>query len=151
MIQRIQTVFLFLAIVALSLFLWFPLITVEAPNFSSSVKGWELGHTLPVGDQPYIIFFNLILVASAAGLSLIAIFLYKKRNLQMLLCWFTIILIVTAQAFVFYKFQTKVFMGDVVLRKLNLLSVVAIVFEILAFVYIRKDEETIKSLDRLRD
>lgn len=150
MIQRIQTVFLLLAIVALGLFLWMPLLTVEAPHFSDSIKGYLIGHTLPVGDQPYIIFFNCILVGTAAGLTLIAIFLYKKRSLQMLLCWFAIVLIVAAQAFVFYKFQTKVFMGDVVLRKWNLFSVVAIVLEILAFVYIRKDEETIKNLDRLR-
>src|SRR5947208_1044409 len=109
MIQRIQTVFLFLAIVALGLFLWFPLITVEAPKFSDSVQGWQIGHALPVGDQPYIIFFNLIFLASAMGLSLIAIFLFKKRSIQMLLCWFAIILIVTAEAFVFYKYQTKIF------------------------------------------
>lgn len=150
MIQRIQTVFLLLAIVALGLFLWMPLITVEATHFSDSIQGYYVGHTLPVGDQPYIIFFNSILIGSAAGLTLIAIFLYKKRSLQMLLCWFAIILIVTAQAFVFYKFQTKVFIGDVILRKWNLFSVIAVVLEILAFVYIRKDEETIKSLDRLR-
>ena len=150
MIQRIQTVFLFLAIVALGLFLWMPLLTVEAPHFSDSVKGFLVAHTLPIGDQPYIIFFNAIFTGTAIGFTLLAIFLFKKRNLQMLLCWFAIILIVTAEAFVFYKYQTKFFMGDVVLRKWNLLSAVAIVFEILAFAYIRKDEETIKSLDRLR-
>jgi len=150
MIQRIQTVFLLLAIVSLGLFLWMPLITVEATGFSNHQQGYEVGHTLPVGDQPYIIFFNAILTGTAIGLSLIAIFLFKKRSFQMLLCWFAIILIVAAEAFVFYKYQTKVFIGDVVLRKWNLLAAVAVVFEILAFAYIRKDEETIKSLDRLR-
>ncbi len=58
--------------------------------------------------------------------------------------------IVSAQAFVFYKYQTKVFMGDVVFREWNVFSAVAIVLEILAIVYIRKDEEKIRSLDRLR-
>ena len=86
MIQRIQTVFLFLAIVALGLFLWLPLLTAEAPHFSDSARGWEVGHTLPVGDQPYIIFFNAIFVGTAIGFTLIAIFLYKKRSIQMLLC-----------------------------------------------------------------
>ena len=127
-----------------------PLLTAEATHFSDSVQGYAVGHTLPVGDQPYIIFFNSILIGTAAGFTLISIFLYKKRSLQMLLCWFAIVLIVAAQAFVFYKFQTKVFMGDIVLRKWNLLSAIAVLFEILALVYIRKDEEKVKSLDRLR-
>jgi len=151
MIQRIQTVFLLLAILALALFLWFPLITVEAPHFSDSLKGYLVGHTLPIGDQPYIIFFNSILIGTATGFTMIAIFLYKNRSLQMLLCWFAIVLIVAAQAFVFYKYQTKIFVGDVILRKWNLFSLIAVVLEILAFNFIRKDEEKIKSLDRLRD
>lgn len=151
MIQRIQTVFLLLAIICLGLFLWMPLIMVEANHYTDSIQGYLVGHSVPIGDQPYIIFINAILIGSAAGLTLIAIFLYKKRNLQMLLCVFAVILIAAAQAFVFYKYQTKVFMGDVILRKWNLFSALAAVFELLAFVYIRKDEEKIKSLDRLRD
>lgn len=150
MIQRIQTVFLFLAIVAMGLYLYLPLITVENGKFTDSVQGFFVAHTLPFMDQPYIYFVNAILTGVAAGFSLLAIFLYKNRSVQMLFCWFAIIFIVFAQAFVLYKYQTKVFMGDVILRKWNLLSVVAIVLEILAFTYIRKDEETIKSLDRLR-
>ena len=150
MIQRIQTVFLFLAIVALGLYLYLPLITVENGKFTDSINGFDVSHTLPFMDQPYRYMFNLIFAGIGAGFSLIAIFLYKNRSVQMLLCWFAIIFIVSAQAFVFYKYQTKVFMGDVILRKWNLFSLVAIVFEILAFAYIRKDEETIKSMDRLR-
>lgn len=150
MIQRIQTVFLLLAIVALGLFLWLPLITVEAPHFSDSTKGFEVTHTLPFMQQPYIYFINAILVLTAIGFTLISIFLFKKRSLQTLLCWFAIVLIVSAQAFVFYKYQTKVFMGDVVFHEWNVFSAVAVVLEILAIVYIRKDEEKIRSLDRLR-
>ncbi len=150
MIQRIQTIFLLLAIVALGLFLWMPLITVESGKFTDAVKGFYIAHTLPFMDVPYIYFINAILTGIAAGFTLIAIFLFKKRSVQMLLCWFAIVFIVTAQAFVYYKYQTKVFIGDVILTPWNLLSFVAIAFEMLAFAYIRKDEETIKSMDRLR-
>lgn len=150
MIQRIQTVFLFLAILALGALLWMPVITVEAAKFSDSVQGWAVGHSVPIGDQPYIIFFSSIFIGTAMGFSLLAILLFKKRNIQMLFCWFAIIFIVTAEAFIYYKYYTKIFVGDVVWRKWNLLAAVAVVLEILAIVYIRKDEETIKSLDRLR-
>ncbi len=151
MIQRIQTVFLLLALVCMGLFLWMPLIGVEAAKFSDFTQGYAIGHTLPIGDQPYIMFFNAILTGSAAGLLLIAIFAFKNRDFQMMLCWFAIVLMLSAQAFVYYKYLNKVFLGDVLLTYWNLLSVGAIVFLILSIVYIRKDEETIKSLDRLRD
>lgn len=150
MIQRIQTVFLLLSAIILGLFLWLPLIGVEAKAFTDSIPGWQIGHTLPVADVPYIIFFNAILTGTAIGFTLINIFLFKKRNIQMLLCWFSILFIVTAECFVYYKYQTKVFMGDVILTPWNILAIVAVVLQILAFVFIRKDEELVKSLDRLR-
>ena len=68
----------------------------------------------------------------------------------MMVCWFAILFIVAAQCYVYYEYQTKVFLGDVVFRKWNIFSLAAVIFEILAFAYIRRDEETIKSLDRLR-
>ena len=151
MIQRIQTLLLFLSVVALGLFLWLPLIGVEAKVFSDSTAGWQIGHTLPVLDIPYIIFFNAIFTGTAIGFTLINIFLFKKRNIQMLLCWFSILFIVTAECFVYYKYQTKIFMGDVILTPWNILAIVAAALQILAFFFIRKDEELVKSVDRLRD
>lgn len=151
MIQRIQTVFLLLTLVCMGLFLWLPLIGVEAGKFSDFTQGYAIGHTLPIGDQPYIMFFNAIFTGTAAGLVLIAILSFKNRGFQMMLCWFSIVLIVSAQAFVYYKYMTKIFMGDVLLTWWNLLSIATIVFLVFSIVYIRKDEETIKSLDRLRD
>ncbi len=150
MIQRIQTVFLLLALVCMGLFLWMPLVGVEANKFTDFTQGFAIGHTLPIGSQPYIMFFNAIFTGTAAGLVLIAIFSFKNRGFQMMLCWFSIVLMVSAQAFVYYKYMTKVFLGDVLLTWWNVLSIASVVLLILAFAYIRKDEETIKSLDRLR-
>lgn len=150
MIQRIQTVFLFLAIVALALFLYLPLITSETPHFSVDAAGYEVGQSMRIADQPYIILINTILSASAMAVTLIAIFLYKKRSLQMLFVWFGIILIASAAGFVYYKWQTKIFVGDVIYRKWNIMALAAVLLEILAIYFIRKDEETIRSMDRLR-
>lgn len=147
MIQRIQTVFLLLALAAIGLFLWLPLIRLEAAHFPTrEFQGYEIFYRA----YGYLFFINAILAGTAAGLTLINILLFKNRALQMLLCWFAIVLIVFAQAYVYYNWQTYIFFGDVVLRKWNLFSVVAILFEILAFAYIRKDEEMIKGMDRLR-
>lgn len=146
MIQRIQTVFLFLAIVSLALFLYQPLIQMEGPGFLDQLHGIDVTHRY----NGYIYYINLIFTAIAAGITLLNIFLFKKRQIQMLLCWFAIVFIGAAVAFVYYRYQTKIFNGDVVFTYWNLLALAAALFEVLAFVYIKKDEELVKSLDRLR-
>ena len=156
MIQRIQTVFLLLAIVSLGLFLWLPLIRFQDISGSRDITGWQVSHLF----NGYIYFINAILTATAIGLSLINIFLFKNRSLQALLCWFAIIFIAAGGGYVFYEYHSwpcgyNVFIHtiincDVYFRKWNILPVLAIVFEILAFVYIRKDEALIESMDRLR-
>lgn len=184
MIQRIQTVFLLLAIICLGLFLHFPLITTEGSNVSE-----YHGIDVALRYNGYIYYINLIFVATAAALTLVtmllpllydkergvayliaralvpgfgwaAFFIVKKdatpvssstiRKAQMLLCWLSIMFIGCAFAFVYYRYMTKIFPGDVVLTYYNLLALAAVVFEVLAYVYIRKDENLIKSLDRLR-
>ena len=146
MIQRIQTIFLFLAVVALGLFLWVPLIRTEVGIFSENIQGYDVRHFF----NGWIYFVNPILIGTAMALTLINIFLYKNRELQILICWFSIVFIASGAAYVYYKYQTKVSPGYVVFTAWNALAGVAALFEILAIVYIRKDENTIKSLDRLR-
>lgn len=145
MIQRIQTVFLFLAIVCLGLFLHFPLIITEGVN-GSEMHGIDVTHRY----NGYIYYINLIFVATAAGLTLLNIFLFKMRKLQLVLCWLSIMFIGCAFGFVYYRYSTKIYPGDVVLTYYNLLALGAAIFELLAYVYIKKDENLIKSLDRLR-
>jgi hypothetical protein len=41
MIQRIQTVYLLLAISAIGLFLGLPLLQLEAANYSDKLSGWQ--------------------------------------------------------------------------------------------------------------
>lgn len=150
MIQRIQTVFLLLVIVALGLFLWFPLIGLESPAFRDTFQGWRVGHTVEIWDGPYIIFFNAIFIGTAIGFTLLTIFLFKKRNFQILLCWFSIILIASGELFVYYQYRTRIFNGDVILTPWNLLAIIAVVLQFLAIIYIRKDEKLLQSVDRLR-
>lgn len=148
MIQRIQTVFLLLAIISLGLYLYLPLITLEVSGikFTEHIPGWNVS----IFNEGYFFFVNAVFAGTAIGLNLVAIFLYKRTGIQQLFCWFAVIFILAAAGFVFYRYQTRVFPGDVILRKWNLFAVVALVLEILAIVYIRKDEAKLKSLDRLR-
>ncbi len=159
MIQRLQTVFLLLAIISISLFLWLPAIESTGTNtYHSVIKGWEVKERIMTTMGVYFFFFNAILLGTAAGLSLITIFLYKWRKAQMVFTLLNIPFILAAGAFTIYKWQTaqslyiaqKVIELDIYFTPFNIFLLLAVIFQILAFLYIRKDEKLIKSLDRLR-
>jgi hypothetical protein len=149
MIQRIQTVFLLLAAIALGLFLWMPLINTDPALFNhpTGMRGWEVVHRY----NGWLYLINLIWGGTALGLTLVNIFLFKWRDLQMLICWFCVVFIGSAVLFVYYEYRIFIYPGGyVIFTPWNALAGAAAFFEILAYIYIRKDENTVKSLDRLR-
>lgn len=144
----------------MALYLWMPLHGSEADKETYFFKGYEVGKTFIYNSEVYKVFINAILTGSAAGLALIAIFLFRKRPLQMLLCWLSMLLMICAMAFVYYKYVTMECAYDYVTQKLtecyslytpwNALGAAAVVMLLAAFYYIRRDEELIKSEARLR-
>ena len=137
MIQRIQTVYLLIALVILgALPFVFPLFTIS--------DGKEFRF---MNDSFYTVLFGL-----STTLTLISIMYFKKRQHQFVLNRLTIIL-------------NLILLGLFVYRSLNLsgetvqvsekgigmfLPIVAIVFLALANRAIKKDEDLVKSADRLR-
>ncbi len=149
MIQRIQTVFLLFSAILIGQFLWMPLINLEPGLFNhpAGLRGWEIVHRY----NGWMYLINLILGGTAFGLTIVNIFLFKWRELQMLLCWFCIVFLGCAVLFVYYEYRIYIYPGGFVLfTPWNALAGVAALFQLLAYFYIRKDENTIKSLDRLR-
>ena len=137
MIQRIQTVYLFLAFVVTGVLPFvFPL--------------WTMSNNQPeffMTNQLYAVFFGL-----STSLSLLSILFYKKRQHQFVIGRLNIIL-------------NLILLGLFVYRSLNLsgetlavsekgigmfLPILAIVFLVLANKAIKKDEDLVKSVDRLR-
>ncbi len=137
MIQRIQTVYLLIALVILgALPFVFPLFTMS--------DGKEFRF---INDSFYTVLFGL-----STTLTFISIMYFKKRQHQFVLNRLTIIL-------------NLILLGLFVYRSLNLsgeavqvsekgigmfLPIVAIVFLALANRAIKKDEDLVKSADRLR-
>ena len=137
MIQRIQTAYLFIALVISGVLPYlFPLWTLS--------NGKEF---LFMSDSIYTILFGL-----TTTLTLVSIMYFKKRQHQFVLNRLTIIL-------------NLILLGLFVYRSLNLsgetlavsekgigmfLPIVAIVFLALANKAIKKDEDLLKSADRLR-
>ncbi|TPD67158.1 DUF4293 domain-containing protein [Flavobacterium microcysteis] len=136
MIQRIQTIYLVAAFIVMgNLPFVFPLETS-----STGVKTFASDHLLDIS------LFTL-----SALLSLITIFLFKNRKLQFVLCRLNIILnLILLGLFVYHSLSLS---GEVATSEKGIgmfLPIFSIVFLVLANKAIKKDEDLVKSVDRLR-
>ena len=155
MLQRVQTIWLFLASTAIFCLFLFPYLQVYNPDGSfRAVK--ITGVQESVGGQ--IVqsesFLALTIVTVIIALiPLITIFLFKNRKLQIKLCYLSIAAIL---GFSFWLVQTaKQVLGAITLQSENyglgvILPSLSVFFIVLALRGIRKDEKLIKSADRLR-
>lgn len=136
MIQRIQTIFLVISALIMGiLFLWFP-----------EVIGKD-GVVVMERNEPLII--GLILVSIV--LAFYSIFSFKKRQLQFVLNRLNIISNFVLLGVFVYRLLTL--SGETIVSEKGigvLLPILSIVFLVLANKAIKKDEDLVKSVDRLR-
>lgn len=152
MIQRLQSVFLFLAAVAMSLLFIGPMSFV---SLDKSLPADSAAIALADGfltTQDHISI--LIVVLLTIALPMLALFLYKNRPLQIRLGKVSIALVIVAiiLTLVFGWQDAQVIPDDIKMRvDLGyLMPVLSIVFLALAVRYINKDEKLVRSADRLR-
>lgn len=141
MIQRIQSIYLLLAVVAGYEIISLPL--YKATLVSGTVNTFLATESLPI--------FAISIVAGL--LAFITIFLFKNRKLQMKLATLGLLLSAGLIALVVYMFSTFGKTPEVAKTSYSwgaLLPIAMFILFILALVNIRKDEKLIKSLDRLR-
>ncbi|MBC8644976.1 DUF4293 domain-containing protein [Flavobacterium lindanitolerans] len=136
MIQRIQTIYLLIAFIIMGILPFvFPLETS-----STGIKTFAADHLV-----------DMILFGLSAALSLIAIFLFKNRQLQFVLGRLNIILnLILLGLFVYHSLSVS---GEVATSEKGIgmfLPIFSIVFLVLANKAIKKDEDLVKSVDRLR-
>lgn len=136
MIQRIQTIYLLFAFITMGILPFvFPLET--------DAVGKKVFFTEHTSD--------LALFGLSAVLSLITIFLFKNRKLQFVLCRLNIILnLILLGLFVYHSLSLS---GEVATSEKGIgmfLPIFSIVFLVLANKAIKKDEDLVKSVDRLR-
>ena len=155
MLQRIQSIYLFLASLAIFALFLFPLahnVYVDNMPISIMVTGTyqDAGGQQTLKDH----FVALTAVTAIVGIiPLIIIFLYKNRKQQITLCYSTILVII---GFSFWIAQAaKTVTGGVTLAPANFgiglfLCPLSILLLILAIKNIQKDIKLLKSADRLR-
>jgi uncharacterized membrane protein len=145
MIQRIQSIFLMLAGVTMSALFKVPFAISDKP----------IPHMM--NDQVYNIQDSTILIiltATAALLAIGAIFLYTNRDLQVRIGYIVIVcsvLLLLVTALLFYNERTLNTQQANIEDQIGLyLPLVSILFASLAIRSIRKDENLVRSMDRLR-
>lgn len=152
MIQRIQTVYLALALVLFGLASFLPLAEVaEAGNvFTFSVKG------LVNASSGQVVYSGLPLLSLAVlvlAVNLFVIFNFKKRVRQMRMALFNIFLMLgfLGVSFVFLRMSIKGMADAVTAYKIFMVfPAISAIFNYLAIRAIGKDEALIRSIDRIR-
>lgn len=158
MIQRIQTVYLALAFIAMALLFAFPLAQFFAENgaFVFSVTG--LKNMVPGEPDSFnsAIFLPIIVIATGiALLTLFTIFQYKNRSLQIKLTNIGVLSAIVLIMGIFFLYipmiEKKISIVPDYSKSFGIyLPLVALVFLVMANRAIKRDDKLVRSADRLR-
>lgn len=159
MIQRIQTVFLFLVVVAMVLVLIFPIWHQVNPGQTqmATLTAWSLS-TVDVESGEAVESSSKIFIALLAfismGLALFSIFQYKNRTRQMFLNMMNSLAMVINVGLIIWVSHSA---NEVINPTVNGAFVIGfwaifagMIMNLLANRFIRKDEMLVRSVDRIR-
>ncbi|MFD1095144.1 DUF4293 domain-containing protein [Salegentibacter chungangensis] len=136
MLQRIQTIYLLIAVIC-------------SAGLIFAFSLWENANGVEVYAQDHLTILAMFL--GSAALSLISIFMFKNRKLQFVLGRLNILLnFFLLGVFVYWSLRLP---GEMDISEKGIgmiLPIVSIVFLVLANKAIKKDEDLVKSVDRLR-
>ena len=137
MIQRIQSLYLLIA-------------AIISGGLSFVFYLWQNVKEVLIFAKDNMLFLSLFMVSAA--LALITIFLFKNRQLQFVLGRVNIILnLILLGLFVYRSLSLSGEISEISEKGIGmLLPVFSIVFLVLANKAIKKDEDLVKSVDRLR-
>lgn len=147
MIQRIQTLYLVIVLLLSVVLFLVPVYSMETLAVLNS--------STPTGLQQFTVLSNivyLVLNSVAAVFALVSIFLYKNRTLQIRLCNLNMLIICIFIATIFYfADHSKTNPDAMVHYEIGCyFPLIQLVFTFLAMRAIRKDDELVRSADRLR-
>jgi hypothetical protein len=147
MIQRLQSLYLLLAVAAYILLFFFPIAEFSVQDVVNYFSLLEISNGNSNSTFPLIIAVSLLALSC-----LVTMFLYKKRPLQIKITAITLLVHMGFVAAVFYS-------ADSIAKKLETVAIykagmyialIPILFIVLAHRAIRKDEKMVDNSDRLR-
>lgn len=154
MIQRIQTLYLLISVVLLALMLFFPLVEFaneEGVVFLLSAFGIDdLQNTgALVNVQTYPVSVILLVIVAV---NLVAVFLHKKRLLQLRFCVYNMVFMLGALVVIyFYSSQIASQTGTSIQYAWpSIMPIISVILTLLAIRGIRKDIKLLRSAERIR-
>lgn len=157
MIQRIQTLFLFLIAVAMGVALANPLWEKLGASPSEMAHLTALQYTYQQGVTTYVdmVWYLTLLIALVGLLATYAIFQYRNRLTQTALCAVNALMLTAIMGIILYKtlyagkqYGNPADQGNFLLGFYAIIA--ALVFNALANRFIRRDEKLVRGSDRLR-
>jgi len=160
MIQRKQTLFILLSCIALVIMPFFSIASYFG-DFSYTLNLFNFKGIIAEIQSPFSSIFNAPLIgiwALTLALNLVIIFLYKKRNLQLRLTSISIGLVMVFMLLIFIYYTPaieKQLVGfnikTIYTNSVGIyLPIIAFIFLVFAYNFIKKDIKTMKALDRIR-
>lgn len=148
--QRIQTLYLIVAVIVAVTGLFTSVITIETPTSTIDVSPLLFdGGTGGFGGWPLLILWGGYILLSVLALSR-----FKDRKLQMRFVrysYFFLFLVVMTELWLIYMWRTGVSDDAVVSYGSHLIiPFAAFLFSFMAYKRIKKDDDLVKSVDRLR-
>ncbi|MDP4281522.1 MAG: DUF4293 domain-containing protein [Bacteroidota bacterium] len=154
MIQRIQSLYLALSVVACGLLFFFPMAVFVHPSgiYNFFIYGIKYMLEPPMILNFWLVFPALAMIIIATILTASSIFLYKNRKLQVLFVSIAFLLhvILISVILLFYISHFEDIYGIHSYKFGIFLPLISLGLLILANRAIRKDEALVKSADRLR-
>jgi hypothetical protein len=147
MIQRIQTVYILLSAILIGLLFSLPFAEIVHHDqlYLFDIRGIVKEDVVQENGLPVALLIGLILL-----LHVFALFIYKKRILQIRVLVFTILLMIGLLG-LFYFFISYTFTDARISYRLAIIfPLIAVIFDYLAIRNIGKDEVLIRSIDRIR-
>ena len=143
MIQRVQTIFLLISVLLSALLLYLPVYELQ----SMAMNTTEITR-FTISSSAILAIINGVV----GVFCFVAIFLFKKRNLQLRICNLSLLLTCVLIGLLFFVADT---MSSSMNQKVHYLygsyfPLMQILFIFLATRYIKRDDELVRSADRLR-
>ena len=156
MLQRIQTLYLFIVVIAMSLTLFLPSMKAISPEeidyALSTLRGLypiEKGGFHLNGVTMWLAITNIVIIL----ISLFTIFMYKWRVIQMRFSSFNMVLLIGYYAIFFFTRYVILQQNPMTSSTFSwpiILPLISAILTYLALRAIAKDEALVRSLDRLR-
>lgn len=155
MIQRIQSVYLFVVFILSLVLLFMPLVSfVDLDNQTKIILNafhFVNSKSEVIPDTPLLVSLSGAIIFVVLD-SLIAIFVFKNRKTQMKMCMYSILMQIIIIGLIVYYSYIGNSGNDLQIKPqfAAVLPLITLVVTYLAYRGIKKDENLVKSFDRLR-